>query len=227
MGNKSAPRSIRLGISQPHDAVWYSEPKHFPAVLSEDIRIRRFLSSRVSSSVPLRVVIYRFRGCIEINVYCVKPGLIVGKKGVDIENLSSQLSYMTGQEIRLKVVEVRKPELSAGYIAREVGSELKKKRVACRRVIKKFVQSARRFGALGVRIECSGRLAGAEIARREWYQEGAVPRQKFRADVEYSSYDALSSWGVCGVKVWVYKGDVVGEDVARNLGFVEKEERGA
>lgn len=226
MGNSAGPLTIRLGISQPHNAVWYADPNQFAEVLLEDVKIRRFLESRLQGAGLVRVVIYRFRGYVEIKIICLKPAVIVGRKGSEIENLSEMISKMTGgKEVRLRVSDIRSAETSAACIAREICTELKKKRVACRRVIKRYAQMARRAGALGVRIECSGRLSGAEIARREWFQDGAVPRQKFRADLDYSQQDAFTSWGVCGVKVWVYKGDVIGEDILVNLGFVGRERR--
>jgi small subunit ribosomal protein S3 len=224
VGNKVSPRAIRVGISQPADAVWYAEPRQFAATLLEDVKIRASLNQRLEAAGVLRIVIQRMRDILEIKVFCLKPAVVVGRKGAGIEELSSSLNAMTKKEIRLKILDVKKPEVNAANIAREIGAELKKKRVSCRRVMKKFAQNAQRGGALGIRLECSGRLAGAEIARTEWIQQGPVPRQKFKADIDYSAYAAHSAWGVCGVKVWVYKGDVVGDDILKNLGYLRKGE---
>lgn len=209
MGNKSSSRSLRLGISQEWDADWYTEPRYFAQTLCEDVKIRQFVESKLKTAGIARIVISRFRDCVELKINCLKPSVIVGRKGAEVENISKLISDMIKKEVRLKVFDIKKPELNATCVAKDVAYELQKKGVACRRVIKRYVQNCKRSGALGVRIECSGRLSGAEIARREWYQEGAVPRQKFRADIDYSEQPSQASWGTCGVKVWIYKGDVV------------------
>ena len=209
MGNKCSSRALRLGISQDWDADWYTEPRLFAQTLFEDTKIRKFIETKLKAAGIARIVISRFRDCVELKINCLKPSVIVGRKGSEVENISKMISEMIGKEVRLKVFDIKKPELNATCVAKDVAHELQKKGVACRRVIKRYVQNSKRGGALGIRIECSGRLAGAEIARREWYQEGAVPRQKFRADIDYSEQKSRASWGICGVKVWIYKGDVV------------------
>lgn len=209
MGNKSSARALRLGISQDFDADWYAEPRSFAKTLQEDVMVREYLEKNLKSAGISRIVISRMRDCVELKITCLKPSLIVGRKGSEVESISKAVSNMISKEVRLKVFDIKRPETNATCIAKDVAYELQKKGVSCRRVIKRFVQNARRSGALGARIECSGRLAGAEIARREWYQEGAVPRQKLRADIDYSEQKSYSSWGLSGVKVWVYKGDVI------------------
>ena len=209
MGNKSSTRALRLGISQQFDADWYMEPRSFAKTLHEDVLIRNHIEKSLKSAGVARVVISRMRDCVELKITCAKPSIIVGRKGSEIENIAKSINKIIGKEVRLKVFDVKKPEMNATCVAKDVAHELQKKGVSCRRLIKRYVQSARRAGALGARIECSGRLGGVEIARREWYQEGAVPRQKLRADIDYSEQKSYSSWGLSGVKVWIYKGDVI------------------
>lgn len=211
MGNKSSARALRLGISQPFDADWYAEPRAFAKVLQEDMSIREYLEKSLKSAGITRVVISRLRDFVELKITCLKPSIIVGKKGSEIESISKYISKMINKEVRLKVFDIKRPELNSAAVARDIAFEMAKKGVSTRRLIKRYVQQAKRAGALGARIECSGRLAGAEIARTEWYQEGAVPRQKLRANIEYSEQKSLSAWGTSGVKVWIYKGDVVGK----------------
>lgn len=210
MGNKSSTRALRLGISQPFDADWYADPRSYAKTLHEDMVIRAHIDKVLKAAGVARVVISRFRDCVELKITCLKPSVVVGRKGAEIESISKAISKMISKEVRLKVFDIKKPEVNATCIGKDVAYELQKKGVSCRRVIKRFVQNARRAGALGIRIQCSGRLGGVEIARREWYQEGAVPRQKFRADIDYCEQKSQSkTWGSSGVKVWVYKGDVV------------------
>lgn len=210
MGNKSSIRAVRLGISQTHDADWYM-PGSCASTIKEDWDIRKYLEKRIAQAGVIRVVISRIKECVELKISCIKPSVVVGKKGAEVESLSQEIGKIINKDVRVKVFEVRKPELSAAAIAKNVAMEIQRKGVSCRRVIKRFVQNSKRSGALGVKIQCSGRLSGAEIARTEWYQEGAVPRQKFRANIDYAACDSYSSWGVSGVKVWVYKGDVLGK----------------
>jgi len=221
MGNKSSTRALRLGISQQFDADWYADPRNFAKTLQEDMAIRTYIDKTLKQAGVGRVVISRFRDCVELKITCLKPSVVVGRKGSEIETIAKALGKMLGKEVRLKVFDIKKPEINATCVAKDVAYELQKKGVSCRRVIKRFVQNARRTGALGARIECSGRLGGVEIARREWYQEGAVPRQKLRADIDYAEQASYSSWGLSGVKVWIYKGDVVEKPKALEQGREE------
>lgn len=211
MGNKSSARILRLGISQPFDADWYADKNMFAQLLHEDVLIRSKVEKMLKSAGVARVLISRFRNCVELKITCLKPSIIVGKKGMDIEQFSKILGNLINKEVRIKVFDIKKPEMNALCVAKEIANELQKKGASTRRILKFHVQNAKRSGALGVRIECSGRLSGVEIARREWYQEGAVPRQKFRADIDYAKCDSQASWGISGVKVWIYKGDVIGK----------------
>jgi small subunit ribosomal protein S3 len=218
MGNKSSARILRLGISQTFDADWYADKNMFAQLLSEDMLLRERVEKMLKPAGIARVVISRFRNCVELKITCLKPSIIVGKKGMDIEQLAKTLGALVNKEIRIKVFDIKKPELNALCVAKDIAQELQKKGGSTRKILKFYVQNAKRSGALGVRIECAGRLSGVEIARREWYQEGAVPRQKFRADIDYAKYDSQASWGISGVKVWIYKGDVIGK-----LGAQERE----
>lgn len=209
MGNKSSARALRLGISQDFDADWYADPRVFAKTLYEDVQIRKYLDANLKQAGIARVVISRLRDCVELKITCLKPSYIVGRKGAEIDGIAKAISKMISKEVRLKVFDIKRPELNATCVAKDVAYEISKKGVSCRRVIKRYVQNSKRAGALGIRVECAGRLSGAEIARTEWYQEGAVPRQKFRADIDYSEQKSQASWGVCGVKVWIYLGDVV------------------
>jgi len=209
MGNKSTPIALRVGWFQPHQALWHTNKKMFANILSEDMKIREHVSKKFHSAVISDLTIGRTTNAIELKITCQRPSVIVGKKGAEIEIFTSELQKMTGKEIKLRVLEIKKPEISAHVIAREMAIELKKRGASPKRVMKKLVQQARKFGALGIRIECKGRLAGAEIARTEWHQEGAVPRQKFRANINYATETSHAAWGDSGVKVWVYLGDTL------------------
>lgn len=216
MGNKSSVRALRLSISQPFDADWFAEKGEFAKTLHEDVKLREYLQKNFAQAVISRIFISRVKDAVTINVQCVKPAYIIGKKGVEIEAVTKKLkSIAEGKDVQLKIFDIKKPELTAACVAKDVAIELAKKGAACRRVIKKFVNNSRKNGAIGIRIECSGRLGGAEIARTEWYQEGAVPRQKFRANIDYSEQSSYSSCGLSGVKVWIYKGDIVGKHAWR------------
>ncbi len=209
MGNKSCPRALRLGISQSFDANWFAEPRFYALYLKEDVEIRKYFDKNFRNAVISRLIINRTKDVLEIKLTCLRPSYIVGKKTGENDAVVKYLTLKYGKEVKLKIFDISKPELNAACVARDVANELSKKGASCRRIIKKHAQSIKRSGALGVRIQCAGRLAGAEIARTEWCQEGAVPRQKFRADIDYCQEKSHSSWGISGVKVWIYKGDVV------------------
>lgn len=207
MGNKICSKAMRLGIYLPHDANWYADKNNFSNILLEDFRIREYLEKKVKDAIISRIVINRTLDFVEIKIHCMKPSIVVGKKGAEIANISEYLKKLSKKEVRLKVFDVKKPEINAAIVGREIANEMRKKISSTRRIMKKYVQNAMKNGALGIRVECSGRLGGAEIARTEWYQEGAVPRQKLRAFIDYASIPSQASWGTSGVKVWIYKGD--------------------
>jgi small subunit ribosomal protein S3 len=210
MGQKINPIGIRLGINRTWDSRWYAG-RDYARVLHQDLKLRDYLMSRLAQAGVGRVVIERMAKKARITIHSARPGVVIGKKGADIEKLRSELSTKTGSEVALNIVEIRKPEIDAKLIAENISSQLER-RVAFRRAMKRAVQSAMRLGAQGIRINCSGRLGGAEIARLEWYREGRVPLHTLRADIDYGTATAKTTYGTCGVKVWVFKGEVLAQD---------------
>ncbi|MBF0156503.1 MAG: 30S ribosomal protein S3 [Magnetococcales bacterium] len=207
MGQKVHPTGFRLGITKTWDTRWYAE-KGYAELLIEDIKLRDWLKKRLAHASVSRIVIERPAKKARINIHSARPGIIIGKKGADIEKLKQDLQKVAKADVQLNIVEVRKPEAEAQLIAENVAQQLIR-RVAFRRAMKRAVTSAMRLGAQGIRINCSGRLGGGEIARTEWYREGRVPLQTLRADIEYGFADALTTYGIIGVKVWVFKGEII------------------
>ncbi len=210
MGQKVNPIGLRLGINRTWDSRWYADSS-YGDLLHEDLTIRNFLRGRLQQAGVSRIIIERPAKKARITIHTARPGVVIGKKGADIEKLRSDLQQMTGSEVHLNIVEIRKPEIDAQLVAENISNQLER-RVAFRRAMKRAVQSAMRLGALGIRIQCGGRLGGAEIARTEWYREGRVPLHTLRADVDYGEATAKTTYGTCGVKVWVFKGEIVGHD---------------
>jgi small subunit ribosomal protein S3 len=210
MGQKVNPVGFRLGINRTWDSRWFADGK-YGDLLHEDIRLRGYLLDRLSQAGVSRVVIERPAKRARVTIHTARPGVVIGKKGADIEKLRVDLSRMTGSDVNLNIVEIRKPELDAKLVAENIAQQLER-RVAFRRAMKRAVQSAMRLGAEGIRINCGGRLGGAEIARMEWYREGRVPLHTLRADVDYGTATAKTTYGTCGVKVWVFKGEVLAHD---------------
>ena len=211
MGQKVNPVGLRVGINRTWDSRWYADKREYGHLLHEDIRIRRFLQKRLVQAGISRVVIERPAKKARVTIYTARPGLVIGKKGADIEKLRQSLSMMTGNDVHLNIVEIRKPEIDAKMVAENICNQLER-RIAFRRAMKRAVQSAMRLGALGIRINCGGRLGGAEIARTEWYREGRVPLHTLRADIDYGEATAFTTYGTCGVKVWVFKGEIMERD---------------
>ena len=211
MGQKVNPVGLRVGINRTWDSRWYADKREYGHLLHEDIRIRRFLQKRLVQAGVSRVVIERPAKKARVTIYTARPGLVIGKKGADIEKLRQSLSKMTGNDVHLNIVEIRKPEIDAKLVAENICNQLER-RIAFRRAMKRAVQSAMRLGALGIRINCGGRLGGAEIARTEWYREGRVPLHTLRADIDYGEATAFTTYGTCGVKVWVFKGEIMERD---------------
>ena len=211
MGQKVNPVGLRVGINRTWDSRWYADKREYGHLLHEDIRIRRFLQKRLVQAGISRVVIERPAKKARVTIYTARPGLVIGKKGADIEKLRQSLSMMTGSDVHLNIVEIRKPEIDAKLVAENICNQLER-RIAFRRAMKRAVQSAMRLGALGIRINCGGRLGGAEIARTEWYREGRVPLHTLRADIDYGEATAFTTYGTCGVKVWVFKGGIMERD---------------
>ena len=210
MGQKVNPIGLRLGVNRTWDSRWFAR-KDYSTLLHEDLKLRKFLAERLSQAGVSRIVIERAAKKARVTIHSARPGVVIGKKGADIEKLRGDIAKMTSSEVSLNIVEIRKPEIDAKLIADGIAQQLER-RVAFRRAMKRAVQSAMRLGALGIRINCSGRLGGAEIARMEWYREGRVPLHTLRGEVDYGTSTAFTTYGTCGVKVWVFKGEVMTHD---------------
>jgi small subunit ribosomal protein S3 len=215
LGQKTHPIGIRLGIIKTWDSRWYIK-KGYSGQLIEDITIRRTLKERLFHAGVPKIEIERAGQNIRVIIHTARPGIIIGKKGSEVEKLRKDLKLMTGKEVAIDIKEIRKPEIDAQLVAENIALQLEK-RVAFRRAMKKSVASALRFGILGVKVSCSGRLAGAEIARSEWYREGRVPLHTFRADIDFGFARAQTTYGVIGVKVWMYRGDILPEGKAKEI----------
>jgi small subunit ribosomal protein S3 len=211
MGQKVNPIGLRLGINRTWDSRWFAGKDKYADMLHEDLRIRKYLQDRLAQAGVSKVVIERPAKKARVTIHTARPGVVIGKKGQDIENMRKKLKAMTGNEVSLNIVEIRKPEIDAQLVAENIAQQLER-RVAFRRAMKRAVQSAMRLGAGGIRINCAGRLGGAEIARTEWYREGRVPLHTLRADIDYGEASGHTTYGVCGVKVWIYKGDIMEHD---------------
>ena len=207
MGQKVNPVGFRLGINRGWDSVWFSKKREFGKLLIEDYKIREYVKKNVVNSGVSQVLIERTsRKCI-VSIYTSRPGFVIGKKGSDIDKIKKSLSKISNAEVSLNIKEVKKPELNSYLVAENIAQQLVK-RIAFRKTMKRAMQSALRLGAKGIRVCLSGRLAGNEIARTEWLREGSVPLHTFRADVDYAESEALTTYGLIGVKVWIYKGEV-------------------
>lgn len=210
MGQKVNPVSLRLGINKTWDSRWYSE-KDYATQLHQDLEIRKFVHSSLPTAGISRVIIERPAKKARLTIYTARPGVLIGKKGADIEKLRKKLSEIAKTDVTINLVEVRKPEIDARLIAESIAQQIER-RVSFRRAMKRSMQAALRLGALGIRINCSGRLGGAEIARMEWYREGRVPLHTLRSDIDYGVGTAKTTYGTCGIKVWVYKGEILEHD---------------
>ncbi len=210
MGQKVNPIGLRVGINRSWDSRWYAD-KGYGDMLHEDLELRSFLRKRLSQAGVSRILIERPAKRARVTIYTARPGVVIGKKGADIEKLRGDLQRKTGGDVSLNIVEIRKPELDAQLVAENIAQQLER-RVAFRRAMKRSVQSAMRMGAEGIRINCSGRLGGAEIARMEWYREGRVPLHTLRAEIDYGEATANTTYGTCGCKVWIFKGEIMAHD---------------
>ena len=211
MGQKVNPVGLRLGINRTWDSRWFASGPEYARLLHDDMRVRRELKKRLAQAGVSRIIIERPHKRCRITIYAARPGVIIGKKGADIEKLRKKVVELTDSDVVINIVEIRKPELDATLVAESIAQQLER-RVAFRRAMKRAVQSAMRLGADGIRINCSGRLGGAEIARTEWYREGRVPLHTLRADVDYGTATAFTTYGTCGVKVWIFKGEILEHD---------------
>jgi small subunit ribosomal protein S3 len=211
MGNKTNPIGMRLQVNRTWDSRWYADTKDYGTLLLEDLKMREFIQNECKQAGISRVIIERPHKKCRVTVHTARPGVIIGKKGADIETLRRKLAAFTDSELHLNIVEVRKPELDAALVAESVAQQLER-RVSFRRAMKRAVQNAMRMGALGIRINCAGRLGGAEIARTEWYREGRVPLHTLRADIDYAHAEGLTAYGIIGIKVFIFKGEIMEHD---------------
>ena len=211
MGHKSNPIGLRLQINRTWDSRWFAEGQDYGRLLLEDLKIRQYIMKTLPQAAISKVVIERPAKLCRVSIYAARPGVIIGKKGADIEKLRKQLGEMTGSDVSLNIVEIRKPEVDAKLVAQGIADQLER-RVAFRRAMKRAVQSALRLGAEGIKIVCGGRLGGAEIARVEWYREGRVPLHTLRANVDYAEAEALTAYGIIGIKCWIFKGEIMAHD---------------
>ncbi|MEO1695178.1 MAG: 30S ribosomal protein S3 [Pseudomonadota bacterium] len=226
MGQKINPIGFRLGINRTWDSRWFAARGEYGRLLHEDRAIRAHIMKMQRQAGISKVVIERPHKKCRVTVHAGRPGVLIGKKGADIEKLRSQLAKLTSSEVHLNIVEVRNPDIDATLIAESIAQQLER-RVAFRRAMKRSVQSALRIGALGIRINCAGRLGGAEIARTEWYREGRVPLHTLRADIDYGYAEAKTAYGIIGIKVWLFKGEIMEHDpMASEKRAIEMQERG-
>ncbi|MEO1656917.1 MAG: 30S ribosomal protein S3 [Pseudomonadota bacterium] len=211
MGQKVNPIGLRLGINRTWDSRWYADKGAYGDLLHEDLKIREYLLKRLSNAGVSKVVIERPHKKCRVTIYSARPGVVIGKKGADIEKLRQELSKMSSSETVLNIVEIRKPETDATLVAENIAQQLER-RASFRRAMKRAMQTAMRMGALGIRVNCAGRLGGAEIARTEWYREGRVPLHTLRADIDYGVATARTTYGAIGIKVWIFKGEILEHD---------------
>ena len=211
MGHKVHPTGIRLGISKDWNSKWYANKREYAQYLTADLKVREMLHKKLAQAGVSKILIERPAKSARITIHTARPGVVIGKKGADIEKLRKVVAKLTDSDVVINIVEIRKPELDAQLVAESISQQLER-RVAFRRAMKRAVQSAMRLGAEGIRINCSGRLGGAEIARMEWYREGRVPLHTLRADVDYGVATAFTTYGTCGVKVWIFKGEIMEHD---------------
>ena len=210
MGQKVHPTGIRLGVVKEHNSVWYADSKSYAQNLINDMEVREYILKKLDAASVSRVRIERPAQTARITIFTARPGIVIGKKGEDVDGLRKELSEKMGVPVHINIEEIRKPDVDARLVAQNVAQQLER-RVMFRRAMKRVVQNAMRQGAEGIKVQVSGRLGGAEIARTEWYREGRVPLHTLRADIDYATYEAHTTYGVIGVKVWIFKGEVIGE----------------
>ncbi|MEO1867480.1 MAG: 30S ribosomal protein S3, partial [Methylococcales bacterium] len=209
MGQKVHPTGIRLGIVKDWTSRWYANSKDYPILLNQDLKVRSFLKEKLAHASVSRIQINRPSGSAQITIHTARPGIVIGKKGEDIDKLRTAVSAMMGVPVQINVEEIRKPELDAQLVAEGIAQQLER-RIMYRRAMKRSVTNTMRLGAEGIKINLGGRLNGAEIARSEWYREGRVPLHTLRADIDYGFAEALTTYGIIGIKVWIFKGEVFG-----------------
>lgn len=210
MGQKVHPTGIRLGIVKDHTSVWYADKKSYADYLINDLEVRAFLRKRLKDASVSRIEIERPAQTARITIHTARPGIVIGKKGEDVERLRAELSVKMGMPVHVNIEEIRKPELDADLVAQNVAQQLER-RVQFRRAMRRVIQNAMRLGAEGIKVRVAGRLGGAEIARSEVYHEGRVPLHTLRADIDYATAEAVTTYGILGIKVWIFKGEVIGQ----------------
>ena len=215
MGQKVNPIGLRLGINRAWDSIWFAKKREYGNLLIEDYKIRDYIKKNVTNSGVSQVIIERTSKKCIVSIYTSRPGFVIGKKGSDVDKIKNKLSKITSSEVSLNIKEIKKPELNAYLVAENIAQQLVK-RIAYRKTMKRAIQSALRLGAKGIRVCLAGRLAGNEIARTEWLREGSVPLHTFRADVDYAEAEALTTYGLIGVKVWIYKGEIFTNNLSKD-----------
>jgi small subunit ribosomal protein S3 len=225
MGQKVNPVGLRLGIVRSWESRWFAK-KNYAKNLHEDLAIRRYIKERLSAGEVSRVEIIRYPEKINIIIHTARPGIVIGRKGAEVESISKELSALTDKEIQIKIKEIKNPALDAELVAQSIARQLEG-RVAFRRAMKKAIAAAMQAGAQGIKITCSGRLGGAEMARKESYKEGMIPLHTFRADIDYGFAQAITTFGTIGVKVWIYKGEVFKKDTRGDAGVLLKKKKSA
>ncbi len=209
MGQKVNPTGIRLGIVKQHTSIWYAGDDQYADKLNADLQVRKYIQDKLAHASVSRVVIERPANTARVTIHTARPGIVIGKKGEDVDKLRADVSKQLGVPVHINIEEIRKPDLDAALVAQGVAQQLER-RVMFRRAMKRAVQNAMRQGAEGIKIQISGRLGGAEIARTEWYREGRVPLHTLRADIDYATAEASTTYGIIGVKVWIFKGEIIG-----------------
>jgi len=212
MGQKVNPTGFRLGIVKDHNSVWYADKKQYAQYLLNDLRVREFLRNRLAQASVSKIEIERPAQTARISIHTARPGIVIGKKGEDVERLRRELAVMMGVPVHVNIEEIRKPEIDAMLVAQNVAQQLER-RVQFRRAMRRVVQNAMRLGAKGIKVRVAGRLGGTEIARSETYHEGRVPLHTLRADIDYATAEAKTTYGVLGIKVWIFKGEILGTDL--------------
>ena len=223
MGQKINPIGLRLGINRGWDSTWFAKKKDFGRYLIEDFKIRNYIKKNITNSGVSEIIIERSSKKCTISIHTSRPGFVIGKKGSDIEKIKQNISKITPDEVSVNIKEIRKPELDSFLVAENIAQQLEK-RVAYRRAMKRAMSSALRLGAKGIKVTVSGRLGGNEIARTEWLREGSIPLHTLRADVDYAEAEALTTYGIIGIKVWIYKGVVFQKDLQKKIEAEKKEE---
>ena len=223
MGQKVNPIGLRLGINRGWDSVWYAKKKDFGNYLIEDFKIRKYIKKNIINSGVSEIIIERSSKKCTVSIHTSRPGFVIGKKGADIEKIKNNISKITDSDVNVNIKEIKKPELNSNLVAENIAQQLVK-RVAYRRAMKRSMQSALRLGAKGIKVSISGRLGGNEIARTEWLREGSIPSHTLRADIDYAEAEALTTYGIIGIKVWIYKGEVFAKEFSQETNKVTPKE---